>query len=130
MNLSELQRQKKKFDEKRRWDTFPASLVFVHLVEEIGEIGRNILYSEGYKKGGIGHSEAPSEVRREYAQSFSLLIQLANMQGIDLEEAYHNEMRIMRRRFPAKAWRDYVKTLKPYLKNQSERVIQTRKKTL
>jgi NTP pyrophosphatase (non-canonical NTP hydrolase) len=112
MNLSKLQLQKKKFDEERSWDAFPASQVFVHLVEEIGEIGRGILYSEGYKKGGLGHSEAPSEVQREYAQSFSLLLQLANMQGIDLEEAYRNEMRVMRRRFPSKAWRDYVKTLK------------------
>ncbi len=112
MNLSELQHQKKKFDEERTWDVFPASQVFVHLVEEIGEIGRNILYKEGYKKGGLGHSEAPSDVHREYAQSLSLLIQLANMQGIDLEEAYFREMQIMRRRFPAKAWRAYVKTLK------------------
>ncbi len=112
MNLSELQNQKKKFDEARNWDAFPASQVFVHLVEEIGEIGRSVLYNEGYKKGGLGHSEAPSEVQREYAQSLSLLVQLANIQGIDLEEAYLNEMRIMRRRFPAKAWRDYVKHLK------------------
>ncbi len=112
MRLSEIQRQKKKFDEQRRWNVFPASQVFVHLVEEIGEIGRNVLYAEGYKKGGLGHSEAPSDVQREYAQTFSLLIQLANMQGIDLEEAYHKEMRIMRRRFPAKAWSRYVKGLK------------------
>jgi NTP pyrophosphatase (non-canonical NTP hydrolase) len=113
MNLSQLQHQKKKFDEERRWDAFPASQVFVHLVEEVGEIGRNILYTEGYKKGGLGHSAAPREVEREYAQSLSLLLQLANMQGIDLEKVYSNEMRIMRRRFPAKAWRNYVKTLKP-----------------
>ena len=112
MNLSELQHQKKKFDEERSWNAFPASQVFVHLVEEIGEIGRNILYNEGYKKGGLGHSEAPSDVQREYAQSFSLLVQLANMQGIDLESAYLNELQIMRRRFPAKAWRNYVRSLK------------------
>lgn len=112
MNLSELQNQKKRFDQKRSWDTFPASQVFVHLIEEIGEIGRSILYNEGYKKGGLGHSDAPKEVEREYAQSFSLLMQLANMQGINLEEAYLMEMRIMRRRFPAKSWKDYVKTLK------------------
>lgn len=113
MNLSELQHQKKRFDEDRNWNSFPASQVFVHLVEEIGEIGRSVLYKEGYKKEGLGHSEAPSQVQREYAQSLSLLIQLANIHGVDLEEAYHEEMRIMRRRFPAKAWRDYVKRLKP-----------------
>ncbi len=113
MKLSEIQRQKKKFDEQRKWDAFPASQVFVHLVEEIGEIGRNILHSEGYKKGGLGHSDAPTESQREYAQTLSLLIQLANMQGVNLEEAYRREMRIMRRRFPAKAWKKYVTTLKP-----------------
>ena len=113
MNLSEIQRQKKKFDEDRSWNAFPASQVFVHLVEEIGEIGRSLLYEEGYKKGGLGHSAAPGEVPREFAQSLSLLIQLANIQGIDLEKAYLDEMRVMRRRFPAKAWRAYVRHLKP-----------------
>lgn len=112
MHLSEIQLEKRRFDEERRWDVFSASQVFVHLVEEIGEIGRSILYAEGYKKGGLGHANAPSEVHREYAQSFSLLIQLANMQGINLEAAYLEEMRIMKRRFPVKAWRKYVKTLK------------------
>ncbi len=112
MQLSEIQRQKRRFDEHRKWDAFPASQVFVHLVEEVGEIGRNILYAEGYKKGGLGHSEAPGEVEREYAQAFSLFIQLANMQGINLAEAYGREMQIMRKRFPAKAWSKYVKTMK------------------
>ncbi len=112
MHLSKIQLEKREFDKERRWDTFPASQVFVHLVEEIGEIGRNILYAEGYKKGGLGHANAPSEVHREYAQSFSLLIQLANMQGVNLEAAYLEEMRIMKKRFPIKAWRKYVETLK------------------
>lgn len=112
MHLSKIQIEKRRFDEERKWDAFPASQVFVHLVEEIGEIGRNILYAEGYKKGGLGHANAPSEVHREYAQSFSLLVQLANMQGVNLEAAYLKEMRIMKKRFPAKAWRRYVKTLK------------------
>ncbi len=112
MHLSKIQIEKRLFDEERKWDAFPASQVFVHLVEEIGEIGRNILYAEGYKKGGLGHALAPSDVHREYAQSLSLLVQLANMQGIDLEAAYVEEMRIMKRRFPATVWRKYVKTLK------------------
>ncbi len=112
MHLSKIQLEKREFDQERRWDAFPASQVFVHLVEEIGEIGRSILYTEGYKKGGLGHANAPSEVHREYAQSFSLLIQLANMQGIDLEAAYLEEMQIVKERFPVKAWRKYVKTLK------------------
>lgn len=111
MHLSKIQIEKRRFDEERKWDAFPASQVFVHLVEEIGEIGRNILYAEGYKKGGLGHAYAPSEVHREYAQSFSLLVQLANMQGVNLEAAYLEEMQIMKKRFPAKAWRRYVKTL-------------------
>jgi len=112
MQLSKIQREKRLFDEALGWDILPASQVFVHLVEEIGEIGRSILYAEGYKKSGLGHANAPSEVHREFAQSFSLLIQLANMQGINLEAAYLEEMRIMETRFPVKSWRKYVKTLK------------------
>ncbi len=112
MHLSKIQLHKKHFDDERGWTGFSASQVYVHLIEEIGEIGRHILYVEGYKKGGLGHSEAPKGVDREFAQSLSLLIQLANMQGVELEKAYLREVRTMERRFPAREWKKYTRLLR------------------
>jgi hypothetical protein len=36
MNLTEIQKTKLEFDKERNWDKFPASNVFVHLIEELG----------------------------------------------------------------------------------------------
>lgn len=113
MHLSDMQLRKKEFDEERGWNEFTLSQVYVHLTEEIGEIGRHILYFEGYKKQGLGHAEAPRSVNREFAQCLGLILQLANMTQVDLEEAYLSEVRIMRRRFPVKEWREYMKKARP-----------------
>ncbi len=121
MHLSDIQDQKKKFEVDRGWDEFTSSEVFVHLVEEIGEIGRCILYDSGYKKTGLGHKRAPKDVDREFAQSLSLLIQLANRQRVDLESAYLKEFDLMKERFPAKRWKTYTMSLGRRARNESER---------
>ena len=40
MHLKEIQVKLDSFDKARGWDKFPASLVFAHLIEELGEISR------------------------------------------------------------------------------------------
>ena len=73
MNLKEMQKTKKEFDKKRRWDRHRASNVFVHLVEEIGEIGRHINYEEGYKEKGKNSPDINrKELEREFAQTLIL----------------------------------------------------------
>ena len=69
MHLREIQNLKSEFEKARGWDKFPASQVFTHLIEELGEISRHISVEEGYKKVGLGH-DAPkeTELRREFAQ--------------------------------------------------------------
>ena len=108
MNLRDIQRIQSDFEQRRGWDRFPASLVYVHLMEEIGEIGRHILFDEGYKVEGLGHTRGDKEIGREFAQVFSLLLQLANRFGVDLEEAYLKELDIMERRFDEEGWREYM----------------------
>lgn len=110
MHLKELQGLKAEFEKARGWDKFRASQVFVHLIEELGEISRHISVEEGYKPQGIGH-QAPSRenLSSEFAQSFSLFIQLANHFGIDLESAALHELEIMKTRFPADKWKEYMK---------------------
>ena len=105
MHLKEIQAKLDYFDKARGWDKFPASLVFAHLIEELGEISRHITVDEGYKVVGLGH-EAPNkdELHREFAQVFNLFTQLANHCNIDLESSVLSELEIMDERFPAEKW--------------------------
>ncbi|MHA1963025.1 MAG: hypothetical protein ACXACG_08435 [Candidatus Thorarchaeota archaeon] len=105
MHLREIQEKLDKFDKERGWDKFPASLVFAHLIEELGEISRHITVKEGYKVVGLGH-QAPKkeELTREFAQAFNLFTQIANTLGVDLESAVLSELEIMKERFSAEEW--------------------------
>ena len=105
MHLKEIQAKLNSFDKERGWDKFPASLVFAHLIEELGEISRHITVDEGYKDIGLGH-DAPdkNELHREFAQVFNLFAQLANHYKIDLESSILSELEIMENRFPAEKW--------------------------
>ena len=109
MRIREAQKRMREFEEARGWSGFRESQIFTHLVEEVSEIGRHILVREGYKAPGLGHAGAEGEAWREFAQVFSLLLQLANRFEVDLEEAFKHEIEIMERRFPAEEWRRYMK---------------------
>jgi NTP pyrophosphatase (non-canonical NTP hydrolase) len=110
MHLKQIQARLKDFEKSRGWDKFPASLVFTHLIEELGEISRHITVEEGYKAIGLGH-DAPDkkELHREFAQVFNLFAQLANHYGIDLERSVLSELEIMEERFSAREWSEYMK---------------------
>ena len=102
MNLSEIQKLKLEFDKQRGWDKNRASNVFVHLIEELGEVGRYISFDEGYKiKGeqGIGRGIEKDELSREMAQVLLLFLQLASYYDVDLEKAIINELEIAEERF-------------------------------
>lgn len=111
MELRHIQEFKRKFEKERGWDKFPAELVYIHLIEEIGEIGKHILYKTGYKVPGLGHDNKPSGLKREFGQVLSLLLQLANRLDIDLEQAFLDEIKIMENRFSPKEWRRYTSGL-------------------
>jgi NTP pyrophosphatase (non-canonical NTP hydrolase) len=109
MDLKLIQAKLKDFEKLRSWDKFPASLVFTHLIEELGEISRHITVDEGYKAIGLGH-DAPDkkELHREFAQVFNLFVQLANHYEIDLEGSVLSELEIMEQRFSAREWSKYM----------------------
>lgn len=112
MHLREIQQVLRKFHTERGWDKFPASLVITHLLEELGELSDYILVEEGYKATGLGHDEPDkNEISREFAQALSLFVQLANHFDIDLENSFSAELEIMRERFPADAWSEYMDRL-------------------
>ncbi len=115
MHLSEIQERFADLVRERGWDQFPASLVFSHMIEELGEISRYITVEEGYKVIGLGHEAPdPEGLPREFAQVFSLFLQLASHFGVDLEAAVLREHEIMRERFPADEWRRAMRRRESY----------------
>lgn len=108
MDLRKIQEKAREFERRRGWNRFPASLVFTHLIEELGEISRHITIEEGYKAVGLGHKATESDIAREFAQVFSLFMQLANHFEIDLESSYLEELELMEKRFPEKEWNKYM----------------------
>ena len=101
MDLNEIQKVKSEFDKKMKWNKFSASNVLVHLLEELGEIGRYINFEEGYKKENSGNNPNinKDELKREFAQVLTLFLQLANHYKIDLEKAFEAELEITKKRF-------------------------------
>lgn len=109
-SLRGVQEAFERFERERGWDRLPVADVYIHLIEELSEIGRYILYEDGYKKEGLGHDgdEEKLELEREFAQAFSLFLQLANHFDVDLQSAWKREMEVMAMRFNAEEWREYV----------------------
>ncbi len=105
MELREIQEEFAQFIKRRGWDKFYGTQVFTHLIEEIGEIGKHLLYKEGYKIKGLGHEGVETSISQEFAQVFNLLMQLAILHNVDLEAAWKTEFARMKQRFPEKEWR-------------------------
>ena len=109
MDLRDIQELLRQFEKARGWDKFPASQVFSHLIEELGEISRHITVEEGYKATGLGHHPPrKDELPREFAQVFSLFMQLANHFKIDVESSILSELELMKERFPEEKWHSYM----------------------
>ncbi len=100
MELKEIQERFYNFLEKRNWLEFSANDVLLHLYEELSEIGNYLLFKSNYKDD-VGHKRPEKkELPREFAQSFSLFLQLCIYMKIDLEDAWHEEIERMKERFP------------------------------
>ncbi|OYT32392.1 hypothetical protein DRJ22_04670 [Candidatus Woesearchaeota archaeon] len=102
-NLRELQAYVKDFVDERNWRT-PASDILIHMVEELGEVARNVLKMKNY--GGQHTSNSDHNMHEELADVFYLLLKLANESDVDLAEAFSKKMEKNSRRFPPKAKSD------------------------
>ena len=100
MELKEIQNMFHDFLEERNWLDFSPNDVLLHLYEELSEIGDHLLFKSKYKDLE-GHKKPNAEdLPREFAQAFSLFLQLCIYLDIDLEDAWGNEIAKMRERFP------------------------------
>lgn len=95
--LKEAQEIIRKFVEERSWER-PSADTFIHLVEEIGEVGRNILIMKDY--GGAHTKDKPVNMEEELADVLYLLLKLANENNVDLQNAFTSKVEKIRKKFP------------------------------
>lgn len=93
MDLTELQAQVEAFDRARDWHRVAPAHIGLHLLEELGEIARELLRREGYK-GGEGHLD------QELADLLILIAKLANSLGVNLGQAVSDKLAELEERFP------------------------------
>ena len=101
MEIKDIIDEIRDFLDERGWLSFSPNDVFIHLIEELGEIGKYLLFLSEYKTEDQGHEKPPiANLSREFAQAFSLFMQLCILLNIDLEKAWLEEINIMKARFP------------------------------
>ena len=127
MDLKEIQDKIKKADEDRGWDVSLLSQTFTHLIEEVGEIGRHILFRDGYKTSNLSKEVNDEEFGKELADATIFLIKIANAQNIDLDEIVQKKAnKNWGERFPVdeclKDSKDYVDRQQKILDDFKERL--------
>ncbi len=94
----------------------------MHLIEEVGEIAREVEYVEGYR-----HAEDPVEVSarlaEELADAATFLFKLAYQCGVDLEDALKANMSKAESRFSVDFGRADTER---YLARQAENLARIR----
>ena len=122
MHIREYQTWLQTYDEARGWDKIAPSHSFMHLIEEVGEIAREVEYVEGYR-----HAEDPAKVSarlaEELADAATFLFKLAYQCGVDLEDALRANMSKAESRFSVDFGRADTER---YLARQAENLARIR----
>jgi NTP pyrophosphatase (non-canonical NTP hydrolase) len=98
MHIREYQMWLKAYDEARGWDRIATSHSFLHLIEEIGEIAREVAYVEGYRDA-TGSGDIRARLAGELADAATFLFKVAYQCGVDLEDALEANMAKAENRF-------------------------------
>ena len=98
MHIREYQTWLQAYDEARGWDKIAPSHSFLHLIEEIGEIAREVEYLEGYRDAD-DRTEVRARLAEELADAATFLFKLAYQCGVDLEDALQANMTKAEERF-------------------------------
>jgi NTP pyrophosphatase (non-canonical NTP hydrolase) len=91
MHIREYQTWLQAYDTARGWDKISTSHSFLHLIEEIGEIAREVEYLEGYRELKDA-GQARARLAEELADAATFLYKLAYQCGVDLENALKANM--------------------------------------
>ena len=98
MKILEYQQWLKEYDKARDFDHASPGHTFIHLVEELGEIARLVLYKEGYREPAE-MADLQEALAEELADAATFLFKLAYQFDIDLETALLGNKEKAERRF-------------------------------
>jgi NTP pyrophosphatase (non-canonical NTP hydrolase) len=98
MRIREYQTWLEGFDAARDWDKIVPSHTFVHLIEEIGEVARQVECFEGYRDDD-DIDQVRAHLAEELADAATFLFKLAYQCGVDLEDALQRNMTKAENRF-------------------------------
>jgi NTP pyrophosphatase (non-canonical NTP hydrolase) len=122
MRIRKYQRWLQAYDEVRGWDKIAPSHTFLHLIEEIGEIAREVEYVEGYREAADG-GQVSARLAEELADAATFLFKLAYQCGVDLEDALRANMLKAEERFSVDFGRADTER---YLARQAENLARIR----
>jgi NTP pyrophosphatase (non-canonical NTP hydrolase) len=122
MHIREYQTWLQAYDVARGWDKIAPSHTFLHLIEEVGEIAREVEYVEGYRDAA-DLAEVQSRIAGELADAATFLFKLAYQCGVDLEEALQANMSKAEERFSVDFGRADTER---YLARQAENLARIR----
>lgn len=125
MHIREYQMWLKAYDEARGWDRIATSHSFLHLIEEIGEIAREVAYVEGYRDA-TGSGDVQTRLAGELADAATFLFKLAYQCGVDLEDALQANMTKAENRFSVAHGRSDTER---YLARQAENLADIQHKS-
>ncbi len=98
MHMREYQTWLQAYDVARGWDQIAPSHTFMHLIEEVGEIAREVEVLEGYREAP-DRDDARARLAGELADAATFLYKLAYQCEIDLEGALRANMTKAEERF-------------------------------
>jgi NTP pyrophosphatase (non-canonical NTP hydrolase) len=92
MEFLEYQRKLLALERERGWDRALPSHTFLHMGEELGEIGRVLQCLEGYRGTEQSHEALCEELAGELADLAAFIFKLANQHGIDMDETMRRHL--------------------------------------
>jgi NTP pyrophosphatase (non-canonical NTP hydrolase) len=93
LTFAEYQRRLADLERERGWDRILPSHTFLHMAEELGEIGRVIQCLEGYRESDASPEALQQELAGELADLAAFVFKLASQQGIDVGTAMQDQLR-------------------------------------
>jgi NTP pyrophosphatase (non-canonical NTP hydrolase) len=99
LEFSEYQRRLKAFEQERGWDRVLPSHTFLHMGEELGEIGRVLQYLEGYRETDLDREALCASLAGELADLTAFVFKLASQHGIDVGETMRAHLEKLEMRY-------------------------------
>jgi NTP pyrophosphatase (non-canonical NTP hydrolase) len=123
VEIAEYQRWLKEYDRLRGWDRVSPSQTFVHLMEELGEVARLVLFLEGYKPGEGREDELKDALAEELGDAATFLFKIAYQFDIDMEAAMKGNVPKAEDRYSVEAGRAEMAR---YVQRQEENLARIR----